>query len=301
MKTVMKNDFLIWQKVCHSRIDALLKKKLTCVEPALEHFFHALQYASIESGKRIRAMLTFASGAYLEVPEEELEIYAVAIELIHAFSLVHDDLPAMDNDILRRGKPTCHVAFGEGTAILAGDGLLTEAFLILSSTVTPYFNSLKRIKMIAVLAAQSGPNGMAGGQYLDLHSEKKNLVLEELLLLHRLKTGALIEASIELPLIYAAPSQAIYETLRIFAQKMGLIFQIQDDLLDIKKTSDELGKTAGKDISVEKSTFPRLLGQTGTEDFLVQELNAAKSLLDSLPGDSNLLQLVFEYIHDRQY
>ncbi len=297
----MSPDFGIWQKICHTRVDTFLKKQLRTSEASLQDFFLALQYASIEGGKRIRAMLVFATGAYLNVPEAELDIYATAIELIHAFSLVHDDLPAMDNDVLRRGKPTCHVAFGEGPAILAGDALLTEAFLVLSGTLTPYFNSLKRIKMVQVLASRSGPVGMAGGQYLDLQGEKKTLTLDELLLLHRLKTGALIEASLELPLLYAEPVHEIEKTLQAFGKKIGLIFQIQDDLLDVKKTSAELGKTAGKDQSHHKSTFPQLLGIKGTEAFLKQELQDAGVLLESLPGDKNLLELVFEYIDAREY
>ncbi len=297
----MSTSLEIWQKLCHSRVDALLRKVLISKIPALEQFFAAMRYSSIDGGKRIRAMLTFAAGAYLNVPEEELEIYATAIEAIHAFSLIHDDLPAMDNDVLRRGKPTCHVAFGEGVAILAGDALLTEAFLILSGTITPYFNSLKRLKMVNVLAAKSGPLGMAGGQYLDLDGEKKSLSLDELLLLHRLKTGALIEATIALPLIYAETPDTIAKPLTEFANKVGLIFQIQDDILDVKKTSDELGKTAGKDMQSQKSTFPHLLGLTGAENFLVQEISTARALLDDLPNDKHFLNLVFEYICERQY
>lgn len=297
----MQNEFQIWQKLCHSRVDAVLKKKLQTSLPPLQKLFEGMRYSAIEGGKRIRAMLTFATGAYLNVPEEELDLYAAAIEMVHAFSLVHDDLPAMDNDVLRRGKPTCHVAFGEAAAILVGDALLTEAFLTLSGTITPYFNSLKRIKMVHSLASKSGPLGMAGGQFMDIESERKDLSIEELLLLHQLKTGALIEATVELPLLYAEPDAKISETLENFARKIGLIFQVQDDLLDVKKTSEELGKTAGKDETSQKASFVRILGLKGTEEFLAEELSTTRALLDSLPGDASLLHLVFNYICEREF
>lgn len=297
----MNNEFNLWKNLCYTRVDAFLRKALITKIPALQHFFDAMAYSTVDSGKRIRAMLVFATGAYLNVPEQELDIYATAIEIIHSASLIHDDLPAMDNDILRRGKPTCHIAFGEGTAIVAGDALLIEAFRILSGTLTPHFNSLKRIKMLAILAEKSGPIGMAGGQYLDLEGEKKKLSLEELMLLHRLKTGALIEATIALPLLYSEPTTKISSALQEFARKMGLIFQIQDDLLDVKKTSEELGKTAGKDENSEKATFVRLLGLKEAEQFLEKEISDALQLLDSLPGDIHFLNLVFEFICEREY
>ena len=297
----MNQEFLIWQKTCLARVDAFLAKILYCSKPSLTGFFEGMHYASIDGGKRIRAMLTFASGAYLNVPEAELDIYASAIESVHAFSLVHDDLPAMDNDTLRRGKPTCHVAFGEGIAILVGDALFSEAFSMLSGTMTPHFNSLKRLKMLNILARKSGPAGMVSGQYLDLKSEKQQLTLEELLCLHQMKTGALIEATIELPLVYAEPAESVATTLQNFSKTIGLIFQIQDDILDVKKTSEELGKTAGKDEQSEKSTFPRLLGLDGAAQFLNEKLDKAKALLDTLPGDPHFLNLVFEYIREREY
>lgn len=297
----MNKEFVLWKDVCYKRVDSFLRKALVTKISSLQNFFDAMTYSTVDSGKRIRAMLVFASGAYLNVPEEELDIYATAIEIIHSASLIHDDLPAMDDDVLRRGKPTCHIAFGEGTAIVAGDSLLIEAFRILSGTLTPHFNSLKRVKMLSILAEKSGPIGMAGGQYLDLEGEKKRLSLDELMLLHRLKTGALIEATIELPLLYSEPDNKIRETLQEFARKMGLIFQIQDDLLDVKKTSAELGKTAGKDENSEKATFVRLLGLKEAEIFLSKEILDTRKLLDSLPNDKHFLNLVFEFICEREY
>jgi farnesyl diphosphate synthase len=295
------DDLELWQATCQTRIKVFLQKTLNDAPAPLQHFFEAMRYASLDGGKRVRAMLTFAVGAYLNVPEEELDIYASAIELIHAFSLVHDDLPAMDNDVLRRGKPTCHVAFGEATAILAGDALLTQAFLILSGTITPYFNSLKRVKMVHALAEASGARGMAGGQYLDLMAENKTLNFEELLLLHRLKTGCLLEVSVTLPLLYANVSADIDIPLRAFGHEVGLLFQIQDDLLDVTGTIDVLGKTPGKDEATHKGSFVNSLGEAGARALLREKREQADVLLASLPNDTSLLRLVLAFIAERDF
>ncbi len=295
------NEISRWQQISQTRVQAFLKKVLVSRHPELNRFFESMRYSSIEGGKRIRAMLTFATGAYLQVPDTELDIYAAAIEMIHAFSLVHDDLPAMDNDVLRRGQPTCHIAFGESTAILCGDALLTEAFAVLSGAMTPYFNSLKRIKMLNVLARSMGANGMAGGQYLDIESEGKELDFDGLCLLHQLKTGALIEASIQLPLIYAEPQLEVTENLKQFAKHIGFLFQIQDDLLDISGSTEKLGKTAGKDEIAHKASFVRILGQQGATNLLQQETNAAKACLAALPGNTSLLDLILDFVIQRDY
>jgi farnesyl diphosphate synthase len=295
------NEISLWQKMSQTRVQAFLNKVLISRHNELNRFFESMRYASLEGGKRIRAMLTFATGAYLNVPDTELDIYAAAIEMIHAFSLVHDDLPAMDNDVLRRGQPTCHVAFGESTAILCGDALLTEAFSILSGTITPYFHSLKRVKMLHILAQSMGANGMAGGQYLDIQAEGKSLDFEGLSLLHQLKTGALIEACISLPLIYAEPAAEIAENLQNFSKHIGLLFQIQDDLLDVSGSTAQLGKTAGKDEIAHKASFVRILGQTGAQDLLHNKTQAAQSCLAALPGDTQLLTLILNFVVQREY
>lgn len=295
------NDFALIQQLSQTRVKALLSKTFAHYSPPLTSFFEALNYASLDGGKRIRAMLTFAVGAYLSVPDEELDIYATAIELIHAFSLVHDDLPAMDNDVLRRGKATCHVAFGESTAILAGDALLTQAFLMLSGIITPYFNSVKRVKIINALAQASGAKGMAGGQFLDMQAEGQALNLEDLLELHRLKTGKLIETCASLPLIYAEPDAAIHLTLTTLAQHLGLLFQIQDDLLDHSGNHEKLGKTPGKDLAKKKASFLNTLGQAQTLRLLKEKEEAAQACLSALPGNTTHLQLVLDFILTREY
>ena len=295
------NDISLWQQVSQTRVRAFLSKTLISRHPELERFFESMRYSSLEGGKRIRAMLTFATGTYLQVPDAELDIYAAAIEMIHAFSLVHDDLPAMDNDILRRGQATCHIAFGESTAILCGDALLTEAFAILSGAMTPHFNSLKRVKMLHVLAQSMGANGMAGGQYLDIEAEGKELDFQGLCLLHQLKTGALIEACISLPVIYAEPSTLIAKNLQQFSKHIGLLFQIQDDLLDVSGVTEKLGKTAGKDEIAHKASFVRILGQKGAEDLLQKETIAARACLKALPESTELLDLILDFVVHRDY
>ncbi len=295
------SNLQVWQHLCQTRVKALIEKTLTHDEPSLNLFFEAMNYASLDGGKRVRAMLCFAVGAYLCVPDEELDVYATAVELIHAFSLIHDDLPAMDNDVLRRGKPTCHVAFGEATAILAGDALLTHAFLILSADNTPYFDSVKRIKMISALAEASGAMGMAGGQYLDVDSEKKALDVDALFLLHRLKTGRLIEASIHLPCVYSEPPHAIAHTLKQFAEEVGVLFQIQDDILDVATPVEKLGKTPGKDELTEKASFVKILGLDGARALLQEKWRFTEECLHSLPGDTELLKMVLEFIVRREY
>ncbi len=294
-------NITLWQNMTQTRVAAFLHQALVTEHPELQRFFESMRYASLEGGKRVRAMLTFATGTYLQVPDAELDIYAAAIEMIHAFSLVHDDLPAMDNDILRRGKPTCHVAYGESTAILCGDALLTEAFVVLSGSITPYFNSLKRVKMLHILAQSMGANGMAGGQYLDITAEGKELDFQSLCLLHRLKTGALIEACISLPLIYAEPASDIYQNLQQFSKHIGLLFQIQDDLLDVSAATETLGKTAGKDEIAHKASFVRILGQAGAEHLLQTEATSARACLSALPGSTELLELILDFVMHREY
>lgn len=295
------SDLQAWQHECQMRVKTLIQKTLVNDEPSLNTFFEAMNYASLDGGKRVRAMLTFAVGAYLNVPQEELDVYASAVELIHAFSLIHDDLPAMDNDVLRRGKPTCHVAFGEATAILAGDALLTHAFFILSGNNTPYFDPLKRIKMVHALSEAAGSLGMAGGQYLDIDSEKKTLDLDALLLLHRLKTGRLIEVSVHLPFMYAEPTHPIVHTLRQFAEEVGVLFQIQDDILDVTSPAEKLGKTPGKDELAEKASFVKILGFEGAKALLQEKLIFTEECLRNLPGNTELLKMVLEFIVRREY
>ena len=297
------SEFKRFQQICVTRVERILGEFLQIhaqeAEP-LAPWQKTLNY-SVAGGKRIRAMLCMAVGMIYQVPQAELDIYAGALELIHAYSLVHDDLPAMDNDLLRRGKPTTHAAFGEADAILAGDALNTGAFELLAGAVTPDFNSLKRIKMIQCLAHAAGFQGMGAGQYLDIHPERNSLDLKALEQLHSLKTGKLIEASVRLPLIYAELDVEAQKTLLSFAKKFGLIFQIQDDILDIEGTSEHLGKTPLKDEKLCKLTYPSILGLAEAKayrDVLYQE---ALNLINALELEAEMLILLLEFAQKRSH
>ena len=231
----------------------------------------AMRYAVLGGGKRLRPLLVYASGWLFDAPPARLDVPAVAVELIHAYSLVHDDLPAMDDDALRRGRPTCHVAYGEATAILAGDALQALAFEHLTRDTALEVDAAVRLAMLRALAEACGAEGMAGGQALDLAATGGRLDLPRLEHLHALKTGALIRASVRLGALAAgADSAAALRALDDYASALGLAFQIRDDLLDVEGATATLGKTAGKDAAQSKPTFPALLGIDGTHRRLRQ-------------------------------
>jgi geranylgeranyl pyrophosphate synthase len=232
--------------------------------PAADHYparlHEAMRYAS-DGGKRLRPLLVYLGGHALGVDPARLDAAACAVELIHAYSLVHDDLPAMDDDALRRGRPTTHVAFDEATAILVGDALQALAFQTLAENQTSGLSAEQRLNMVAVLANAAGSRGMVGGQAVDLESEHRQLTLAELEALHIHKTGALIRACLQMAGIAADhASPAAIDALDRYGKCVGLAFQIQDDVLDIEGSSATLGKTAGKDHASGKSTYPSLLG-----------------------------------------
>jgi farnesyl diphosphate synthase len=259
-------------------IDALNARWLARIETALEHVLPALEqspsrlhaamrHAALGGGKRLRPQLVYASGYLGGADESALDSAAVAVELIHAFSLVHDDLPAMDDDALRRGRPTVHVAFDEATAILAGDALQTLAFQTLA--VAP-LSAETRIALILSLADATGSRGMCGGQQLDMNASGKSLPLSELETLHRMKTGALIRSSVRMGALIGNADAGLLRLLDAFASDLGLAFQIRDDILDVEADSVALGKTAGKDAAQNKSTYPALLGMAGAKARLVE-------------------------------
>lgn len=246
-------------------------------EPAQLHA--AMRYACLGGGKRMRPLLVYATGSTLGADESTLDHAAAAVELIHAYSLVHDDLPAMDDDALRRGRPTVHIAFDEATAILAGDALQSLAFEVLS--VAPLVAST-RIDLLRCLAVASGAAGMAGGQALDLAVTGSSQNLVALERMHRLKTGALIQASVRMGALCAGVDAASLEALNCFATALGLAFQIRDDLLDIQGSAAELGKTPGKDAEQGKPTYPALLGIDGAVAALNAQAQAMDAALDAL-------------------
>jgi len=262
-----------FQQIKVKQIEAALEQLLPAntVEPARLH--DAMRYSTLNGGKRIRAMLVYATGHLLEIQPSLLDSIASSIELIHAYSLIHDDLPAMDDDDLRRGKPSCHKAFDEATAILAGDALLTLAFNVLAKAEC---TAEQKAHCILLLSQASGSRGMVGGQAIDLANEGKSISIAEIENMHLHKTGALICSCITLVAsIKFQPSDAEFRHLKYYAECIGLAFQVQDDILDETSSTEALGKTQGKDKQAEKSTYPSVLG-----------LSASKQLTTDLYDES---------------
>lgn len=277
----------------------------TVLETALKHYpastlTEAMAYAVLLGGKRVRPFLIYATGRMLGVPLAHLDSSAAAMEAIHAYSLVHDDLPAMDDDALRRGKPTCHIAFDEATAILAGDALQSFAFSLIAEDTQ--LTDLQKVRQIQSLAYAAGGKGMCFGQHLDLISEDKAVSLAELEQIHRNKTGALIESSVLMGLNLSeyAQDKSIYQALQTYAQAIGLAFQVQDDILDVIGDTATIGKTAGADENLHKSTYPKLLGLSGAQQKAEDLYQQALSALASLPFDTTALTELAHFIVKRE-
>ena len=250
----------------------------------------AMHYSLTQGGKRIRPQLVYLTGNMLGACQQDLTPLAVAVECIHAYSLVHDDLPAMDDDDLRRGKPTCHIAFDEATAILAGDALQTLAFdTLLNSTLSPA-SEPQRIDVIRQLSAAAGFAGMCGGQAMDLDATDKHISLDALATLHRKKTGALIRAAVLMPAVLTKQAEPVLDALHQFADSLGLAFQVQDDILDITSDTETLGKPQGSDLENHKSTYPALLGLAGAKAHAQQLFDQALHALDALPYNTQQLK-----------
>lgn len=257
----------------------------------------SMLYSLKAGGKRIRPLFVLA---VLELYRENLQdglIVGSVIEIIHTYSLIHDDLPSMDNDDFRRGKPTNHKVYGEALATLAGDALNTLAFGILARMD---ISAEKRIELVQLLSVAAGAEGMVGGQVLDMEGEQRQLNLAELEQVHVNKTGALLRFSIEAGAVLADVSEQDRATLKEYAHHIGLAFQIQDDILDIEGTTEELGKTAGKDVASDKSTYPALLTLEGAKEKLAEHYQHAINALDQLPIDVSLLRDFVAYIVHRK-
>lgn len=282
------------------RINQFLTSKLDGYPAYNSPLIQAMSYAVLLGGKRIRPFLIYATGRMLGVPLEKLDHSAAAMEAIHAYSLVHDDLPAMDNDKLRRGKPTCHIAFDEATAILAGDALQSFAFELIAQD--PTLTDLQKVRQIQSLAQAAGAQGMCMGQSLDLISEDKAISLAELELIHRNKTGALIVASVLMGFNLSdyAQDEKIRNALECYAKAIGLAFQVQDDILDVIGDTDKIGKTAGSDESLQKSTYPKLLGLEGAIQKAQELYQQALNSLTALPFDTTALQTLAYFIVKRE-
>lgn len=257
------------------------------------HLIQVMEYSTQGSGKRLRPLLVYATGIGLNVSLEKLDAAAAAVEMIHCYSLIHDDLPAMDDDDLRRGKPTCHLAFDEATAILAGDALQCLSLEILSSDEVPLSDSQK-IAMVRTLTQACGVQGMVMGQAIDV-AQQASFSLDELTHMHSLKTGALITACVKLAQIAADDQQA---SLIDFAKHIGLGFQIQDDILDIESPTELLGKPQHSDQRAQKTTYPNLLGLAGAKQHALHCLTQALAALSLSQGDFSLLrELANQMIH----
>jgi geranylgeranyl pyrophosphate synthase len=267
------------------------------VEPRRLH--EAIRWSLFAGGKRIRPAIVFASGRTFNASFAQLTATAAAIEMIHTYSLIHDDLPAMDDDDLRRGKPTCHKQFDEATAILAGDVLQTLAFGTIASDQG--LSAEQRTKVIAVTAAAAGtPNGMVAGQQLDLEAEGQKLTLENIEQIHLRKTGALISAAATAGAIIGDAADDEVRSISEFSKKLGLLFQITDDLLDVTEATESLGKTAGKDVSADKATYPRLLGIDGSHKLATAVRDNALAELDNLDRDTVILSKLTKMVLDRR-
>ncbi len=275
--------------------------KLIAVPSGLEaRVFEAMRYAALAPGKRLRPFLVLASAQLFAVARRSALQVAAAIELVHAYSLVHDDLPAMDNSDLRRGRPTCHKAFDEATAILAGDGLLTLAFEVLVQPAT-HGDPAVRCELVAALAAAAGNHGMVGGQMIDLIAEHRpDLDIGAITRLQRLKTGALIAFSCEAGAILGKAPQELRTALRAYAHDLGLAFQIADDLLDVEGSAGETGKPVGQDVAAGKATFVSILGRERARSQAQLLVNQAMRHLDLFEEKANLLKQAARFVIDRR-
>ncbi len=281
-----------WQERAEAQLEAALPDASR--PPARLHA--AMRHAVLGGGKRLRPLLVYAAGAATGADEALLDAPAAAVELIHAFSLVHDDLPAMDDDALRRGQPTVHVAFDEATAILAGDALHALAFSVLARAPVP---AALRLDWLATLSEATGAAGMCGGQALDMAATGARLALAPLEHLHALKTGALIRAAVRMGAMAGRADSGTLATLDVFAAALGLGFQIRDDLLDVEGSSAQLGKTAGKDAAQQKSTYVALLGLAGARAELARQQQRMASALAGLdaPGLAALARFAVDRTH----
>jgi farnesyl diphosphate synthase len=281
-----------------ARFDAALAARLPAADTDPAQLHAAMRYAC-EGGKRLRALLVYAAGETLGVPPDMLDAPACAVELIHAYSLVHDDLPAMDDDDLRRGRPTVHKAFDEATAILAGDALQTLAFEVLARA--HHGNAAQRLQAIKVLAEAAGAAGMVGGQAVDLESEGRSLPIERLESLHARKTGALILASLRLARAFADADSAHCHALDAYGRALGLAYQIQDDVLDETGSTASLGKTQGKDRAQAKSTFPAVLGLAAAQTRAAASFAAAQTALAPFADAAAPLAWLASHIESRDH
>ena len=293
-------DFETWSRETATRVENALADLLPASRIAPARLHDAMRYSTLGGGKRVRAMLVFGAGELTGAAADRLKIVAASVEMIHAYSLIHDDLPCMDDDVLRRGKPTCHVEFDEATALLAGDALQSLAFQLMSEYRLADDGGVQ-LKMIQLFAAAGGSRGMAGGQAIDLEAVGKSITLPELEFMHILKTGALIRAS---ALLGAQCGQQLsppdLDKLDRYAKCVGLAFQVVDDILDEEGDAATLGKTAGKDKANNKPTYTSLMGLPEAKRFSQELLRDAHEALSSFDARAARLRQIADFIVHRQ-
>lgn len=287
---------------CQQRIHTVLNSHLDTLPPQATQLRQAMQYACLQGGKRVRPLLVYAGAGAFGGQPEQTDIPACAVELIHCYSLVHDDLPAMDNDDLRRGNPTVHIAFNEATAILAGDALQGLAFRLLSDPGTMTIGDSTRLRMINLLAAAGGYEGMVTGQAIDFEAVGRTLTLTELETMHRLKTGALIGASVQLgALSTEQATEPQLAALARYSECIGLAFQVQDDILDVVSDTATLGKTQGADQALNKPTYVSLLGLDGARAKAAELCSGAVAALTDFDHHADALRHIARYIVERHH
>lgn len=292
------SDFL---RLIQDRTNQLLDEYLPSSQLSPQSLHQAMRYSALNPGKRIRPALVYATGEMLAAESINLNIPAVAVELIHAYSLIHDDLPCMDDDDLRRGIPTCHIQFDEATAVLAGDALQTLAFELLSRQPHSNLADDKKLSMLTELCKASGSFGMGGGQAIDLLMTNNESDIATLESMHQMKTGALISASVKLGYLASdCEDQVILTHLNTYSRCLGLAFQIKDDILDIESDTETLGKPQGSDLDKNKLTFPALLGLDGAKQRAEELVSRAMEALDRIPLNSDQLADFASYIVTRK-
>ncbi len=295
-------NFATFSDAAKRQTEAMLRQSLQSLEyPGNSKLKAAMEYSLFNGGKRIRALLVFAAGDLFVADKQTMATIAAALEMVHAYSLIHDDLPAMDDDDLRRGQPTCHIQFNEATAILAGDALQTQAFKLLSQQALLGISAEVQLQIVAELAKASGALGMCEGQALDLQATGQITSFEQLKAIHNKKTGALINAALICGALAGNAGEQALASMRRFGDAIGLAFQIRDDILDIEGNTEELGKPQGSDSALDKSTYPSLIGleasKQACEDLYQQALDA----LGQLDGDKTYLQTIAELIIRRTH
>jgi len=286
-------------EACASEVDAALSRELPPARRRPATIHAAMRYAVFAGGKRLRPVLCLAAAEACGGERAAALPAACAVELMHTYSLVHDDLPCMDDDDLRRGRPTCHKVYGEAIAVLCGDALLTEAFRVLAGA--PPSARYPAAAAVAELAAAGCSTGLIGGQVMDLEGEGEVLSKARLMAIHQAKTAALLTSSLRLGAMSANATPARLEALSAFGESLGLAFQVIDDILDVTQSTERLGKTAGKDAAVDKATYPAILGLEKARAEAARLTDRARRALDPLGGRAKRLRQLAEYLLEREY